>query len=435
MFGNKRSISLSPAGIALLVAVAAIFAACGGSAPASNSNGASTAGEVISITVGRSESRPVPAYIQATGSLVGDEVSNIAPKIAGRVADVAVNVGQFVQQGTLIARLDDRDAKLRLIEANANVKQSIAAVRQAEARLGLVENGNFKASTIPEVRAAYSNWELAAAEFRQADANEKRYRALVESGDVAMVAYEQYRTTRDTARARVNNARQQLDAAVNLAKQNNQAIRTAEAAVEGARAAVQVAEQAVADTVIRAPFSGFISERQTAVGEYVTTASTIATIIRSNPMKIQIQISESDVPNVAVGRGVSVSVDAYPDRNFAGTVTAINPAIDLNSRSAIVEAAIENNDNSLRSGMFASARILREGGENGVFVPRSAVYNDIATQSYRAFVIEDGVAKLKVLQLGQEEGDSVRILTGLNPDETVATSNLEQLYEGALVVH
>jgi hypothetical protein len=83
--------------------------------------------------------------------------------------------------------------------------------------------------------------------------------------------------------------------------------------------------------------------------------------------------------------------------------------------------------------MFGTARITREGGGTGVFVPKTAVYNDQATQSYRAFVIVDGVAKLRVLQIGTEEGDFIQILNGVNPDEIVATSNLEQLYEGARV--
>jgi membrane fusion protein (multidrug efflux system) len=126
-------------------------------------------------------------------------------------------------------------------------------------------------------------------------------------------------------------------------------------------------------------------------------------------------------------------VDAYADRNFAGTVTAVNPAVDPTSRSAVVEAKIENPDNALRSGMFGTARITKEGGGTGIFVPKSAVYSDQATQSYRAFVIVDGVAKLRVIQLGTEEGDSYQILSGLNADETVATSNLGELYEGAKV--
>ena len=111
----------------------------------------------------------------------------------------------------------------------------------------------------------------------------------------------------------------------------------------------------------------------------------------------------------------------------------MNPAVDAASRSAIVEAKIENGDNALRSGMFATANINKEGGRMAVFVPKTAVFNDPTTESYRVFVIQDGVAKLRVVQLGIEEGDSQEIINGVNPDETVATSNLDKLYEGARV--
>lgn len=419
----------------LLLTVAALLSACGTSnnaqGPASNSNTDSDA--PVAITVAKVESRQVPAYIQATGSLVADETSDIAPKVAGKVSNVSVNVGEFVSQGAVIAKIDDSDARRRLASAQAEVKQAVAGVRQAEARLGLSPNGSFNATTIPEVRAANAGYQQALAELRQAEANEQRYRELVQTGDVSMVVYETYRTTRDTTRARVNAAKEQLDAAVNTAKQSNQAIASAQAAVEAAQTQVGTAQQELADTVVRAPFSGFISSRPTAVGEYVSSATIVATLLRVNPIKIQIQIAEADVPNVAIGRGVSVQVDAYPDRSFAGTVTALNPAIDPTSRSAVVEAQIENGDNTLRTGMFATARITKEGGGTGIFVPKTAVHNDPATQSYRAFVVVDGVVKLRTIQLGNEEGDSYQILSGLNADETVATSNLGQLYEGAKV--
>lgn len=387
----------------------------------------------IQITVARTEARNVPAFIQATGSLVADETSNVAPKVAGKITNVYVNVGEFISQGAQVAKIDDRDARLQLASAQARVKQAIAAVRQAEARLGLSPNGKFNASSIPEVRSANADYEQNLAELRQAEANEKRYRDLVETGDVSMITYEQFRTARDTARARVNSAKEQLDAAVNSARQNNAAINSAQAAVEAAQTEVGTAQQALADTVIRAPFSGFVSDRPTAVGEFVTSATTIVTLLRTNPMKIQIQVAEADVPSVTLGRGVTVQVDAYKDRRFAGTVTAINPSVDPTSRAATVEASIENPDNALRSGMFATARINKEGGGVGVFVPKSAIYNDQATQSYRAFVIVDGIAKLRVIQLGTEEGEFQQILSGLEADETVATSNLDQLYEGAKV--
>jgi membrane fusion protein, multidrug efflux system len=415
-----------------------LFMSCGGArsadAPRGGANSNSAPDAPIAVTVAKVESRQVPAYIQATGSLVADELSDIAPKTAGKIKNVMANVGDYVGQGSVIATVDDSDARLQLASAQAGVKQAVAAVRQAEARLGLSVNGTFNATTIPEVRGANANYQQAVAELRQAEANETRYRQLVETGDVALITYEQYRTTRDTARARVNSAKEQLEAAVNTAKQSNQAIASAQAGVEAARTQVGTAEQALADTVIRAPFSGFISARPVAVGEYVSSASIVATLIRSNPIKIQIQISEADVPAVVLGRGVSVQVDAFKDRSFAGTVTAINPALNAESRSAVVEARIENNENLLRAGMFGTARITKEGGGTGVFVPKSAVYNDLSTQSYRAFVVVDGIVKLRVLQLGTEEGDSYQILDGLQPDETVATSNLEQLYEGARVV-
>ena len=126
-------------------------------------------------------------------------------------------------------------------------------------------------------------------------------------------------------------------------------------------------------------------------------------------------------------------MDAYKDRKFAGTVSAINPAVDPNSRSAIVEALVENHDNALRAGMFATAKISRDGGGKAIFVPKSAVFNDQTTQSFRVFVIKDGVAKLCVVQIGTDEGDFQQIISGVEPDETVATSNLDKLYEGAKV--
>lgn len=414
-----------------------LFTACGRSESKTNeqknTNQQEARNEVFTITQSKATAKEIPSFIQATGSLIAFETSDIAPKSAGKVVNISANVGEFVGQGAVIAKLDERDAQLQLTSARANVAQAIAGVRQAEARLGLSTNGTFNAATIPEVRAANANYEQAAAELRQAEANEKRYRDLVVTGDVSSQNYENYRTLRDTARARVNNALQQLEGARNAARQNNEAIKSAQAAVDASRTQIGLAEQAIADTTVRAPFAGFISNRPVAVGEYVSSASIVATILRTNPIKVQMQVAEANVPFITIGRGVSIVVDAYKDRKFGGTITAINPAIDPTSRSVVVEASIENGDNALRSGMFATAQINREGGSNGVFVPKTAVFNDQSTQSYRLFVIQEGVAKLRVIQLGAEENDQIQIISGVNADETVATSNLSQLYEGAKV--
>lgn len=420
--------------------VALIGAACGKSEPKANAreNGkgesAVTAEAApVEVTTARAETREVPSYIQTTGSLTADETSDVAPQTSGQVIATPVNVGAFVRQGDVIARLNDRDARLRLAQAQSGVQQAIAGVRQAEARLGLRANGSFDQTTIPEVRGASANLEQAQAELRLAEANELRYRQLVESGDTSRIIYDQYRTQRDTARARLNAARQGLETAINTARQSNQAIQTAQAAVESARAQVSIAEKAVADATVRAPFAGYISNRPIAVGEYVTPAAIAATVLRTNPIKLQLQVSEAEVPFVSAGMGVSLEVEAYKDRKFAGRISAVNPAIDPVSRAVSVDVQVENSDNALRSGMFATARIVRQGGGRSVFVPRQAVLSDQNTQSYRVFVIQDDTAKLRVVQIGDEESDTIQILSGVNADETLATSNLNQLFEGAKI--
>lgn len=388
---------------------------------------------VIQVTTAKAEARTVPTFIEATGSLAATETSNVAPQTSGQVASTPVNVGAFVRQGEVIAKLNDRDARLRLQQAQASARQASAAIRQAEARLGLGPNGRFEASNIPEVRSAAAAYEAAQAQQRLAEANAKRYAELVETGDVARSVYDQYRTQAETARAQANNARQQMETALNQARQSNQGIQAAQAAYEAAQAQVAIAQKAVADTLVRAPYSGYISSRPVAVGEYVTTASVIATVLLTNPLKLQLQVPEAQAPRVQQGMAVALSVEAYPDRKFNGRVTAINPAIDPASRSISVEAEVDNPDNALRSGMFATARIALPGGAQSVFVPRAAVINDQNTNSYRVFVIQGGTAHLRVVQVGDEENGMIQIFSGVQADEEVATSNQQQLYEGAKV--
>jgi len=427
-------------GVFFFFALALVFSAlsCGGSAArgtgnANGNNAANSANEVITITTARSESKDLPAYIQVTGNLIADESSDVSPQVAGKIVSTPVNIGAFVHQGDIIARLDDRDARLKVKEAEVNVRQAQVAVRQAEAKLGLDSKGNFDANIIPEVRAANANYQQALAEQKLAESNERRYRELVETGDVAVILYDQYRTARETAQAKTNSAKQGLEAAKNAARQNNEAVRNAEVGVDAAKNQLAIAQKAVADMVVKSPYSGFVSARPIAVGEFVSTSTPIITLVRTNPLKAQLSVGEGDVPSLQNGMSVSLQVEAWKDRRFAGTVTAVNPSVDQTTRTAIVEAEVENGDNALRSGMFATARILRPGGAKGVFVPKSAVYSDINTQSYRVFVIEGDTAKLRVVQLGQQENDTWQIVSGLEADQTLATSNLAQLYEGAKV--
>jgi multidrug efflux pump subunit AcrA (membrane-fusion protein) len=395
---------------------------------------AETAPRTVEVTTATATSRAVPAFIQATGSFAADEASDVAPEVSGQVVATPVDVGAFVRQGAVIARLDDRDAKLRLQQASAAEQQAQSAVRQAQERLGLNSGERFDVNSIPEVRSALRQYEAADAQAKLAEANAERYASLVRTGDVSQMTYDQARAQAVSARAQANAARQNYELAMNVARQGNVGIAAAQAQLESARSQVGLARKALNDTTITAPFSGYVSDRPVAAGEYVTPASKVATLLKTNPIKLRLQVPELDAARIRVGMEVEASVDAHPDAKFTGKVSAINPAVEITSRAVVVEVQFENPNNQLRPGMFATARILQSEGGEGVFVSRNAVMDDPDTNSSRVYVIEGEAARLRVVQLGEQDGDAVRIVSGVSAGETVATSNLEQLYDGATVV-
>jgi multidrug efflux pump subunit AcrA (membrane-fusion protein) len=158
-FGPTQSVRL----VFLLFLFSALFAACSRSESrptgqrGPNANGNSNE-EVVTITQTAAVAREVPSYVQATGSLAANETSDVAPKVAGKVTNTMVNVGDFVQQGAVLAKLDENEARLALRESEAGVVQAQTAVSQAQARLGLGQGGNFQASQFPDVRAANANY-------------------------------------------------------------------------------------------------------------------------------------------------------------------------------------------------------------------------------------------------------------------------------------
>jgi membrane fusion protein (multidrug efflux system) len=130
---------------------------------------------------------------------------------------------------------------------------------------------------------------------------------------------------------------------------------------------------------------------------------------------------------------VLARVAAYPDRDFTGKITAVNPSVDPNSRVFILEAQFPNPNGELRPGMFATARVLLPGGETAVFVPRNAVVRDKTTDSYQVFTIDNNTAHLRVVVTGEVEGDQIRIVNGLSGNETVAAGSHDTLFDGAAV--
>ncbi len=411
----------------------AIFLLGGCSRTPETAVSAAEAPKRVSVPTARAVMKSVAAGFDATGAFAADEQSDIAPLVAGRVVSTPVNAGDFVRQGQAICELDHRDAQLRLDQARAQLAQATAALRQAESRIGLNGAAKFDPNQMPEAAAARATYESAQAQARQAAADAQRFGNLVATGDVSRSAYERYRTQQETAESQAKAARQQYEATLNAARQGWGGVESAQAAMESARAQLAQAEKALADTTIRAPFDGSITARPVAAGEYVALTNKIATIVKVGLLKLQLQTPEQRASQVKVGMTVNARVAAWPDRVFTGAVTAVNPSVDPASRVFIVEAKFDNPRGELRPGMFATAKVVLPGGENGIFVPRAAVARDKTTDSYQLFTIESGVARLKVVVTGEVDGDQIRILNGLTGAETVATARLAELFDGAAV--
>ncbi|MBV9215858.1 MAG: efflux RND transporter periplasmic adaptor subunit [Acidobacteria bacterium] len=412
---------------------ATLLVACGGTKVAVDTN-ANAADAPVDVTTAPAIVEQIPTYFEATGNLASDEATDVAPNIAGKIVEVNFDVGSYVEKGSVLVRLDQGDARIRIEQAEAAVAQAqrnegtaIAAVRQAQVRLGVKDGESFDIETFSQVKSVRANLALAERELARSE-------RLLESGDVSRSAVDQRRATRDALLGQLDEARSNAAVAVKAISSAQAQAAAARAAVVSAQAQLDQAKKSLADTVIYAPISGYISDRIADPGEYISPSAPnakIATIVRTSTLRMRIDVPEQSIGKVAEGQGISLQVSAYPDRNFAGTVTRILPSLNAQARTMTVEADVPNTDGLLKPGQFATVRITQSAPTNAVMVPKSAVRTEGDVS--RVFVIKDGAAHERLVQLGTEENDLIQIKQNLTEGESVATSNVGSLYDGVLV--
>jgi RND family efflux transporter MFP subunit len=327
----------------------------------------------------------------------------VAAEVAGRVTETPVERGTPVSNGAVLVRLSSTETDAQAREAQANAAQ-------IEARLGLAAGSAFDVDRVPEVQNAKASYDLAKSEF-------ERIRSLLDQRVVSQSEFDQRRTQMEAAR-------QQHEAAKNGASQQYQALLSA-------RARVALADKAVADTVVRAPFTGTVAERSVSVGDYVTKGMKVAVVVRVNPLRVQLTIPEQFISMVTKGMPVSFAVVAYPDREFTGTVRYISPGLEANQRALTIEAVVPNPDMVLKPGLFATARLAEAAKTPAVLVPASAVQTSAGTS--RVYVVDGDHVEERIVTIGQRVAEQVEVSNGLSAGERVATSNVAQLADGTKV--
>lgn len=425
-----------------------VFTGCGSSANQAEAANANKKPTSVNVTTEQAVIKPIPTYLEATGSLASDAQSDVAPNVSGKIVQVNFDIGSYVSQGDVLVRLDPRDAQIRVDQAKAQVEQqrrtadqasaaadqALANLRQTQARLGIKDGETFQIKDFSQVKTIAAQLELAEKELRRAE-------KLLETGDISRSSYDQRRSQRDALLGQLDEARSNAAIAIKAIDTARAAYESAKSAAAAAKAAIATlqtqvasAEKAVSDTIILSPISGYVSDKVADVGEYIspnTPNSKIATIVRTSTLRMKIDIPEQSIGKVATGQGVSLQTTAYPDRNFAGTIVRISPNVNATARTLTVEAEVQNSEGLLKPGQFATVRVTQSKPEPAVVIPVRAVKTVGDVNS--VFVVKEGIAREQIVQLGLLEGDMIQIKRGVVDGDRVVTSSLDQLSDGAFV--
>lgn len=207
----------------------------------------------------------------------------------------------------------------------------------------------------------------------------------------------------------------------------------AKANYDAAQARVNEAEATLSKKVIRAPFSGTLGLRMVDQGQYLATGTAIVEINMLDPIYVDYTLSEQDLPLMATGYSVSVSVAALPDERFEGQVSAINTSVNPETRTIRVRATLENAEGKLKPGMFATIQTLQPSDVEMVTVPLTAIsYN---TYGDFVFVIEKDdndqlIVNRRTVATGETRGERIAVLSGLAAGEQVVSKGLLRLRAG-----
>jgi RND family efflux transporter MFP subunit len=402
---RKTMLVLSLALIAALAAACASAKQNEGTAVAASKPEAAATPAPIEVSMAAAITRGLQRSVEVVGSLAADEEVVVAAQAAGELSQLNVDFGSYVSQGQIIALIDQRDAKLKVEQAEATLKQTMA-------RLGMKEGDKFDPHQNADVRVAKASLDWAKMDM-------DRQAKLIENGDIARSIYDQSLTQHNLAQARYQAA---LDAV-------NQQL----AVAEQQRAALNLAKKAITDTVVRAPISGAVKEKHASRGSYLTVNGRIVTLVKINPLRLRADIPESSAAAVRAGQTMTLSVEAFPNRTFAGRVVRIGPSLNEATRALTVEAQVANPGNQLRPGMFAKSQLVTSKAAPAVMVPQRAVVTVAGLT--KVFAVENGQTVERIVKTGAIDGDLIEITEGVKSGENVATSNLDKLQTGTIVTN
>lgn len=374
-----------------------LLAGCGGDNPASaagqgkQGQGSEAAEPARDVRLARAEEGRLARTVAVSGTLAADEQAELGIKVAGRIQQVMVDIGDPVRRGQAIARIIPTDLELRVVQART-------ALEQARARLGIPAAGPDRVVDPRETAVV----KQAVANLKQATLTRDRMARLLEEQLIPPSDFDAAEAGLSVADARHQEAIEEVNTRQGLLAQR--------------RSELALAERQLADSVVTAPFDGRISERLVSAGDYVPVGGAVAVLVRVNPLRLRLGVPEREAVGVKVGLPVQLSVDGDPG-TYTGRVARISPAFSEENRTLLVEAEVPNPDGRLKPGSFAKAEIVIEASDPVVLVPASSIVSFAGIQ--KVIAVEEGKAVEKRVQTGRRSGDQVEITEGIKAGEAV----------------
>ena len=182
---------------------------------------------------------------------------------------------------------------------------------------------------------------------------------------------------------------------------------------------------------MKAPFAGLVAERLVSAGDYVTKGMKVATVVRIDPLRVELTVPEQYLSQVSEGQAVRLTVDAYPGETFSARVRFVSPALKSDQRALTVEAIAPNPDARLKPGLFATALLQQTKPAPALFVPADAVETIAGTS--RVYVLAGDRVEERIVTTGEKIGDRIEIANGVKAGERVAANPRGKLADGVRV--
>jgi RND family efflux transporter MFP subunit len=350
----------------------------------------------------------VQRYVDLAGTLNSPDQAKVSCEVAGVVREVVVEIGTEVRKGQPLVLLEPRELDLALARAES-------ALRQTYAQLGMHNTVALDAAVPPDEQVA--SVKTALATLDDAKAAMTRAEALATRGILSAV-------DRQAAETRLKVA----EAGYQSAFDN---VRSLKAQLQDRRAAFELAQKKVADTVVKSPIAGTVVDRYVQPGEFIVAQTPVATVVQIHPLKLRTGVQERHAGAIKPGQPVEFRVVSFGDEVFHGKVAYISPAIDQTMRTFQIEALVDNANARLKPGFFAKGVIFTNKDDAVLAVPDSAVSTLAGVSS--VYVIRNGLVTQQQVTLGVRQGNLWEITDGLQGDETLANRRLNELATGTKV--